>query len=437
MRQIIVAGVLACAMPIASAQDTGGPGGIGSGAAPTGDRGGVDKSDVPEARTVLDAYFQAIGGEEAVRGLKGLTRTYDWKIDEETGTLLSRSGAAGAFRADMTMAGSAWHERQSSDGVRTWLEDAEGVCFPAADAVALQLRMEHDPGALLEPSRITRAMTVTGEVSVAGRPNWRLILVPKVGRPWYLFFDTDTGLLSRFEFSRPNDDGRPIMVVRGFHDWKKTGPILQPHLIQERSVAGNVDLTLTEANVDPLPPDTFALTPCARKGFSTIPETHSPPDLKDLPTQGNYHSKLIKAIGPTLIQADGTEVPSSMLADQPDVLLYFTAKWCAPCRRFTPKLVDFYDKAAGRRDFMVVLVSSDRAADQMMKYMTEYKIEFPAVPFERVAKSGIKKAWGARGIPNLVWLDGQDDVVKGSYENGRYVGPPAVLGAFQRHLGVE
>jgi nucleoredoxin len=126
-----------------------------------------------------------------------------------------------------------------------------------------------------------------------------------------------------------------------------------------------------------------------------------------------------------------------MLADQPDVLLYFTAKWCAPCRRFTPKLVDFYDKAAGRRDFMVVLVSSDRAADQMMKYMTEYKIEFPAVPFERVAKSGIKKAWGARGIPNLVWLDGQDDVVKGSYENGRYVGPPAVLGAFQRHLGVE
>jgi len=437
MRQIIVAVALACCVQAAGAQGTGGAAGVGGGGPRPDGSGTPDKSDVPEVQTVLDAYFEAIGGEAAVQSLRGLTRTYSWQIDEESGTLLSRSDANGAFRVDMTMDGSVWHESQNSDGSKTWLEDAEGVCFPAAEAVALLLRMENDPGALIETSDIIRAMTVSGEVVIAGKSNWRLILVPKVGRPWYLFFDTETGLLSRFEFGRPDGGGRPIMVVRGFHDWKQVGPIKLPHTIRERSVAGNVDLTLREAHVDPIPASTFALTPCAKKGFDAPVDALSPPDLKELPTEGVYHSKLIEAIGPTLVQADGTEVSSSILADQPDVLLYFTAKWCAPCRRFTPKLVKFYEETAGRRDFMIVLISSDRAADQMHAYMKEYKIDFPAVPFSRVEKSGIKKTWGARGIPNLVWLDGDDDVVKGSYEKGRYLGPASVLGNFKRHLGIE
>ncbi|MDP7574967.1 MAG: hypothetical protein QF723_07650, partial [Phycisphaerales bacterium] len=64
------------------------------------------------------------------------------------------------------------------------------------------------------------------------------------------------------------------------------------------------------------------------------------------------------------------------------------------------------------------------------------KMPFPAVPYERRDTSGIKKKYGARGIPNLVWLDGQDEVVKGSYEKGSYVGPQTVLSAFKRHMGL-
>ena len=118
-------------------------------------------------------------------------------------------------------------------------------------------------------------------------------------------------------------------------------------------------------------------------------------------------------------------------------VVYFTAKWCGPCRRFTPALVDFYKKHAGSRDFMIVMVSSDREKGKMSQYMTDYKMDFPAVPFERRDSSGLKTAWGGRGIPNLVWLDGQDEVVKGSYEKGRYVGPASVLGSFKKHLAVE
>lgn len=391
----------------------------------------------PEVQTVLDAFIEATGGEKAYRGVKGLYRKYEWVAGEDRGQTEVRARPGGGFVLDMTMEGSEWHEGQASDGTLTWQEDAAGVCFPAVEAVAVLLQMEQDPTALLDLKQYTRAMTVSGEVPVAGRSTWRVIAVPKAGRPWYLFFDTETGLLNRMEFSRPGTDGRPAMVSRGYHNWTSAGPIKVPGLIREKSLHGTVEMTLKTVELANLGAAAFALTPCAKAAFGRPVQIIPPPELTTMPVNGGYHATLIDKIGPTLVLADGTELSSSILADQPDVLLYFTAKWCGPCRRFTPELIDFYKKHAGSRDFMIVMVSSDRSKDQMSKYMSDYKMEFPAIPFPRVGASGIKTKWGGRGIPNLVWLDGDDDVVKGSYEKGRYLGPSSVLGAFKKHLGVE
>ncbi|MDG1837427.1 MAG: thioredoxin-like domain-containing protein [Phycisphaerales bacterium] len=391
----------------------------------------------PEVQAVLDAFIEATGGEQAYRKLGGLYRRYQWAAGDDSGKIEVRARPGGAFSLDMTMDGSEWHEGQASDGTKTWQEDAAGVCFPAADSVAILLQMEQDPTALVDLKKYARAMTVSGEVTVANLSTWKVIVVPKAGRPWYLFFDIETGLLNRMEFSRPGADGRPIMVDRSFHDWKSAGSIKVPGVIRERSLLGSVVMTLKAAEVAALPASEFVMTPCAQAAFNPPDERTSPPDVTKLPVEGAYHTKLIKMIGPTLVTSDGQSVSSSILADQPDVLLYFTAKWCGPCRRFTPTLVDFYKKHAGDRDFMIVMVSSDREKAKMSQYMTDYKIDFPAVPFDRRDSSGLKTAWGGRGIPNLVWLDGQDEVVKGSYEKGRYVGPASVLGSFKKHLAVE
>ena len=41
--------------------------------------------------------------------------------------------------------------------------------------------------------------------------------------------------------------------------------------------------------------------------------------------------------------------------------LYFSASWCGPCRRFTPKMIDAYnDILAAGHDFEVIWVSRDR-----------------------------------------------------------------------------
>jgi nucleoredoxin len=46
------------------------------------------------------------------------------------------------------------------------------------------------------------------------------------------------------------------------------------------------------------------------------------------------------------------------------VLVYFSAHWCPPCRRFTPELVKFYnDLLLKRTDFEIIFASSDRSEE--------------------------------------------------------------------------
>ncbi len=430
---------LCCALylslPVIAQGDKGVPS-LKPGGAPTAQPVAADKPVMPEVAAVLNAFIEATGGKVAYESLEGLDRQYDWSIGSDSGFMQVKAKPGGAFMLDMTMKGSAWHEGQGSNGEDVWLEDAAGECFPAPGIVSLQLRMEHDPTAWLHLDRYVRISVVSSKVPVLGRPHWRLIMVPYKGRSWYAYFDVETGLLSRFEYARPGESGRLITVERKYTDWKAVGPIKIAHVIEEHSIAGIVSLSLKEATVKKFLPKAFDMTKCAKEAFARPVKDLSPPELTEISTAGSYHADLIKMIGPTLVDADGREVSSSILADTPDVLLYFTAKWCGPCRRFTPKLVDFYNQNAGKRDFMIVMVSSDRAKDQMAQYLKDYKMPFPAVPFERRDSSGLKKKYGDRGIPNLVWVDGDDDTVESSYHKGTYVGPDKVLAAFRKHMGL-
>ena len=103
-----------------------------------------------------------------------------------------------------------------------------------------------------------------------------------------------------------------------------------------------------------------------------------------------------------LVRADGTEAPANALEGK-TVLVYFSAHWCPPCRRFTPELVKVYDewKAQGK-PVELVFVSSDQDAEAMKGYMTEMKMKWLAVPFEdRARAEALAKRWSVRGIPSL------------------------------------
>ena len=108
--------------------------------------------------------------------------------------------------------------------------------------------------------------------------------------------------------------------------------------------------------------------------------------------------------------------------------LYFSARWCGPCRKFTPKLVDYYNKVAhDHPEFEIIFVSSDKSADAMATYMQEDGMPWPAVEYSKVAKVATLKKYAGDGIPDLVIVDASGKVLADSYVNGKYVGAAKAL----------
>lgn len=121
-------------------------------------------------------------------------------------------------------------------------------------------------------------------------------------------------------------------------------------------------------------------------------------------------------------------------------LLYFTASWCPPCKRFTPMLQDFYARANSKSTRVEILfvpceASTDPAenAAQAKEYYDSKGMQFLTMPFDQPHVSdswdelkravgcfagprdgGVHKGVGRgrRGIPTLALLNVRGEVVE-------------------------
>lgn len=109
-------------------------------------------------------------------------------------------------------------------------------------------------------------------------------------------------------------------------------------------------------------------------------------------------------------------------------LFYYTASWCPPCQKFTPSLVDFYDKKKpGNDEFEIILITSDSDEEAMEKYAADKKMTWPHLKLSKT--EGFKKTFKhpGRGIPNLVLTDVTGKLLKTSYDGDNYLGPNVVM----------
>ena len=109
--------------------------------------------------------------------------------------------------------------------------------------------------------------------------------------------------------------------------------------------------------------------------------------------------------------------------------LYFSAHWCSPCRKFTPKLVEYYNKIVWEEhpEFEIIFISSDKSPEAMATYMNEAGMPWPAVEFGKLANVPTLKKYAGDGIPDLVIVDTTGKVLADSYIRGKYVGPQRAL----------
>ena len=110
------------------------------------------------------------------------------------------------------------------------------------------------------------------------------------------------------------------------------------------------------------------------------------------------------------------------------IAYYFSAHWCAPCRKFTPELVDYYNRVSAQHpEFEIVFYSCDKTAADMENYMREANMPWPAIEYsQRESKNALLKAAGS-GIPSLVLVESTGKLISASYDGSNYRGPKKVL----------
>lgn len=102
--------------------------------------------------------------------------------------------------------------------------------------------------------------------------------------------------------------------------------------------------------------------------------------------------------------------PEDAFAGKTIVGLYFSAHWCPPCRRFTPKLVEAYDAViAEGKPFEILFISDDRDENSYNEYYAQ--MPWLAFPFHVYTQEHIKKEFEVDRIPLLLIVDVEKNVM--------------------------
>lgn len=108
--------------------------------------------------------------------------------------------------------------------------------------------------------------------------------------------------------------------------------------------------------------------------------------------------------------------------------LYFSAHWCGPCRKFTPQLVNFYNRVAPQHpEFELIFISNDRQPFNMETYMKDANMPWPAIEFSKIGGKEALNRYEGKGIPCLVLVDAGGKVISDSYQGEKYLGPEKVM----------
>ena len=145
--------------------------------------------------------------------------------------------------------------------------------------------------------------------------------------------------------------------------------------------------------------------------------------------RGGASSSLADVVGDSFLATDGkTPVKLDKVCEEADLIgLYFSAHWCGPCRGFTPKLVTFMQmlKEDGV-NFPVVFGSGDKDDQAMQEYFASMTGEnWFAFPFADERINALKKKYAVSGIPWLVVLDREGNLVANEADTDVPKGPEA------------
>ena len=115
-----------------------------------------------------------------------------------------------------------------------------------------------------------------------------------------------------------------------------------------------------------------------------------------------------------LLNSFGEKVSNTVL-EKKYVGLYFSASWCGPCRKFTPKLIEFRNKFADELE--VILVGGDGNSKAQANYMKKYSMPWLAMENQSSEAKHASKVAEVEFIPYLVILDKKGKIITKNGKN--------------------
>ncbi|GMH27640.1 hypothetical protein Nepgr_029483 [Nepenthes gracilis] len=104
-----------------------------------------------------------------------------------------------------------------------------------------------------------------------------------------------------------------------------------------------------------------------------------------------------------VIDKSGEKVLVSDLVGK-NILLYFSAHWCPPCRAFLPKLIEFYHKIKAKDEsFELIFISSDRDQASFDEFFAS--MPWLALPFGDPRNFSLSRLFKVYGVPKSVAID--------------------------------
>ena len=124
------------------------------------------------------------------------------------------------------------------------------------------------------------------------------------------------------------------------------------------------------------------------------------------------------------------------LATKKLYLLFFSANWSPAGRKFTSRLIDYYNRVVPEHpEFEIIFFSADRSSFGMETYVTQSRMPWPAVAYDRInSKASVLPKDLVQEIPCLVLADAAGRLISGT-KPGDSGGPDKVLADVDRLLG--
>jgi nucleoredoxin len=203
-------------------------------------------------------------------------------------------------------------------------------------------------------------------------------------------------------------------------------------------------LTFTPAETDVLPraESVKARLESVTAARAAMRPAASPSPAASSPTPAAPTNKIAFRLEGKLVICNGRNLErfdASNLKDKKYLAVYFSASWCGPCKEFTPRLVDWYKRQKAELDkFDVIFVSRDESKEDMLKYMKEDGMPWPALNFAKAnQENSLLGKYAGSGIPCLVIIDGEGKVLSHSYRGDEYIGPFKVMKDLEGLLAAE